>query len=568
MADLPTAPDTPHALDCLREAWMARATGGLSPESLALAWADWAMHLAGAPGKRLALLTAMTQSATAFACGEANPDLARDPRFRADAWQQHPWLKGMADAFLRTEAWWRAATHNVPGTAPHSEAVTAFACRQLLDMWSPSNLPWLNPEVIDQTRQQQGLNLWNGLNNAWEDTTRRLSSRPPAGTETFEVGRNLACTPGKVVMRNRLVELIQYSPTTDHVKAEPVLIVPAWIMKYYILDLSPQNSMVRWLVEQGHTVFCLSWRNVGEAERDLGMDDYRQEGVMAALDAVNAIVPRRKVHAVGYCLGGTLLTIAAAAMARAGDERLASMSLFAAQTDFTEPGELGLFIDPAQLHMLDSMMWQRGYLTADQMAGAFQMLQSNDLVWSRAVHDYLMGERAPMIDLMAWNADATRMPFRMHSQYLHRLFLDNDLASGRYVVDGHPVALQDLKLPIFLVGTERDHVAPWHSVYKLHQLTDTELCFVLTNGGHNAGIVNEPGHPHRHYRLATRMPGDLHQSADDWEANHVAQEGSWWPAWHDWLSGHGSPRAVRPPSMGARTFPPLADAPGSYVLER
>jgi len=370
-----------------------------------------------------------------------------------------------------------------------------------------------------------------------------------------------------VVMRNRLVELIQDTPTTPRVRAEPILIVPAWIMKYYILDLSPHNSLVRWLVDQGHTVFCLSWRNVGPEDRDLGMDDYRQLGVMAALDAIARIVPDRRVHAAGYCLGGTLLAIAAAAMARAGDQRLASLTLLAAQTDFSEPGELGVFIDPAQVHMLDSMMAQRGVLSAEQMAGAFQMLRSNDLVWSRAVHDYLMGERTPPSDLMAWNADTTRMPARMHSEYLHGLYLANDLASGRYLVDGHPVALQNLRLPIFAVGTETDHVAPWRSVYKLHYLTESELTFVLCNGGHNAGIVNEPGHPQRHFHVSTRPKGAPCVSADEWRSAAATRDGSWWPAWHAWLVAHGTRRTVAPPSSGRTGAVPIDDAPGQYVLE-
>ncbi len=562
-------------LDRLRESALARNTFGISPESLALAWTDWVVHLAGAPGKRLELALRLSQAmsnalgsvAHATDPSGAPPAASGDPRFTAPSWQRWPYRQ-WAQTFQLAEDWWRQATSGVPGTEPHHEAVVSYIGRQCMDTLAPSNLPWANPEVLERTLVEGGLNLWRGSLHLMQDLWRRTNGQPPEGSEAFVVGRDLAATKGKVVLRNHLIELIQYSPTTPTVYAEPVLLVPAWIMKYYILDLSPHNSLVRWLVGHGHTVFCISWRNVTQEDHDLSLDDYRRLGVMAALDAVGAIVPRRKVHAVGYCLGGTLLAIAAAAMARAGDDRLASMTLFAAQTDFTEPGELQLFIDPAQVHMLDSMMWQRGFLTAEQMTGAFQMLQSNDLIWSRAVHDYLMGERAPMIDLMAWNADTTRMPYRMHSEYLHRLFLGNDLAAGRILVDEHPIALQNIRVPIFAVGTERDHVAPWQSVYKIHYLADTEVTFVLTNGGHNAGIVNEPGRPHRHFRLLAKAADEPCVSADEWQQATPSHDGSWWPAWQAWLAAHSSAERVVPPALGMKGHAPLGDAPGRYVLQR
>ena len=546
-------------LDRLREAALARASFGFSPEALQLAWADWALHLAGAPGKRLSLALQPPWPTAA--------DPAADPRFAAPQWQQSP-FRQWAQAFLQTEAAWQHATHDVPGTEPHHEQVVGFLGRQWLDMLSPANLPLTNPEVLARTFAEGGMNLWRGGLHFLEDLARRSRGAPPAGSEDFVVGRDVACTPGKVVLRTPLAELIQYAPTTSTVHAEPILLVPAWIMKYYVLDLSPHDSMVRWLVDQGHTVFCLSWRNVTEADRDVALDDYRTQGLVAALDAIAILLPRRRVHAVGYCLGGTLLAIGAAAMARAGDRRLASVTLLAAQTDFTEPGELQLFIDRAQVHMLDSMMWERGVLTAGQMTGAFQMLQSREMLWSHAVHDYLLGERTPMNDLMAWNADTTRMPARMHSQYLHRLFLGNDLAAGRYLVDGHPVALQNIRVPIFAVGTERDHVAPWHSVYKIHYLADTALTFVLTSGGHNAGIVSEPGHPHRHYRLLGRAADAPCLAADEWQLAAPRHEGSWWPAWQRWLVGHSGRRRIAPPPLGTIAHPPLADAPGEYVHQR
>jgi polyhydroxyalkanoate synthase len=313
-------------------------------------------------------------------------------------------------------------------------------------------------------------------------------------------------------------------------------------------------------------VFCISWKNPGAKDRDLGMDDYLELGFHAALDAVTTIVPHHKVHATGYCLGGTLLSIAAAAMARDGDNRLASLTLLAAQTNFSEPGELGLFIDESQLSLLEAQMNQTGFLKASQMAGAFQMLRSYDLLWSRMVNEYLLGDRAPVNDLMAWNADATRMPAKMHSQYLRRLFLHDDLSEGRYQVNGKPVALHDLTVPIFMVGTVTDHVAPWRSVYKLHQQSPADITFALTSGGHNAGVVNPPGNPHRHFQLLTRPAGGHTLTTDEWLATAPEEQGSWWTAWLAWLQARsGSP--VEPPRMGARAYPPVADAPGNYVME-
>ncbi len=324
----------------------------------------------------------------------------------------------------------------MPGVTPHHEEVVSFVARQLLDIYAPSNNPFTNPEVLERIRKTGGRNLIDGYNNWREDMRRQIQGEPPVGAENFVPGQDVAVTPGKVVYRNHLIELIQYSPTTKEVHAEPLLIVPAWIMKYYILDLSPHNSMVKYLTEQGFTVFAISWRNPVADDHDLSLDDYRSMGVMEALDAISAICPDQKIHAAGYCLGGTLLSIAASAMARDGDDRLASISLLAAQTDFSEPGELALFIDHSQMHFLDSIMWNRGFLSADEMAGAFQLLRSNDLLWSRLVHEYMMGERAPMFDIMAWNADTTRMPYRMHSEYLQKLYINNDLANGRFMVDG------------------------------------------------------------------------------------------------------------------------------------
>jgi polyhydroxyalkanoate synthase len=342
-----------------------------------------------------------------------------------------------------------------------------------------------------------------------------------------------------------------------------VLVVPAWIMKYYILDLSPGNSLVRHLVAQGFTVFMVSWANPGPESRDLGLEDYRALGVMAAIDAVAAAMPGRGIHAIGYCLGGTLLAIVAATMARDGDARLRSVALLAAQVDFSEAGELMLFVNESQLTFLEDLMWEQGFLDARQMAGAFQMLRSSDLVWSRGVRHYLMGERGAMTDLMAWNADATRMPYRMHTEYLRQLFLDNDLAEGRYRCAGRPVALSDIRLPVFAVGTRRDHVAPWRSVHKIHLLADADVTFVLADGGHNAGIVAPPGQAEVGYNVLARPAHAPYADPDTWLAEAPRREGSWWGELVGWLAAR-SGRPVAPPRLAS---PGLGDAPGTHVLQ-
>ena len=567
-------------LDPTVHAAIARSVASLSHASALMAGSDWALHLAASPGKcmdlaHLALRQGQELAAYAQARMAAGPDKearhavatpAQDRRFADPAWQQWP-FNLVHQSFVLTEQWWAAATHGVWGVDKHHEDMVAFAARQFLDVFSPGNQLATNPVVLNRTLAQGGANLARGALHLLDDARRHAAGMPPAGAENFVVGRDVGITPGKVVLKNRVMELIQYTPTTKTVHPEPILIVPAWIMKYYILDLSPHNSLIKHLVDHGHTVFCISWKNPGADDRDLGMDDYLDQGFHAALNAINTIVPQAKVHAAGYCLGGTLLAIAAAAMARDGDERLASMTMFAAQTDFTEPGELALFIDNSQISLLEAQMAETGYLTGAQMAGAFQMLRSYDLLWSRLVNEYLLGERAPMNDLMAWNADTTRMPAKMHSQYLRRLFLDDDLSEGRYPVGGKPVTLGDITLPTFMVGTVTDHVAPWRSVFKLQQLSPAENTFVLTSGGHNAGIVSPPGNPRRHFQMLTRPAGGNYLPPDEWLAAAPDTPDSWWPAWLAWLKARsGTP--VKPPRAGATAYPPVGDAPGSYVLEK
>jgi len=583
-------PEEPYAatafgdlLDRATGAAIARMTGGLSPATITQVWADWAAHLAASPGKQALLAQKAARKMIRFQRhvagrapsgftdgGDGGPcidPLPQDRRFEGEAWRKPP-FNLMWQSFLLTQQWWHNATTGVRGVSKQHERAAEFMARQALDMLSPSNFLLTNPELLARTRAEGGMNLARGFQHLVEDWERMIGDKPPAGAEAFQVGRDLALSPGKVVLRNRLIELIQYAPTTDTVRPEPVLITPAWIMKYYILDLAPGASLIEYLTAQGFTVFAISWLNPGPGERDLGMDDYRRLGPAAALDAIGAITGATKVHAVGYCLGGTLMSITAAAMARDGDDRLASLTFLAAQSDFTEAGELMLFINESQVAFLEDMMWNQGFLDTRQMAGAFQILRSNDLVWSRILREYLMGERAPMSPLMAWNADATRMPYRMHSEYLRKLFLDNELAAGKFAVEGRPVALTDIHADIFAVGTESDHVAPWKSAYKVHLLTSADVTFLLTSGGHNAGIVSPPGKKRR-FRVRTTPHHDCHLTPEAWEALAETDEGSWWPTWAAWLAARsGAP--VAPPPMGGQggDAAALPDAPGAYVMMR
>jgi len=564
-------------LDQIFRASIAKASLGLSPASMAGAYLDWATHFATSPGKQLwlgwkawrkvlrygkFLQDCASHGGTAPACITPMPG---DHRFDDPAWQLWP-FNAYAQGFLLCQQWLHNATTELAGVSAPHERMVEFVSRQLLDIWAPSNFLPTNPVALQRTSQQGGANLARGFKRFIEDLSKQAHAGGHTGPGNPAVGKSVAITPGKVIFRNRLIELIQYSPTTKLIEAEPVLIVPAWIMKYYILDLSAQNSLVRFMVGQGFSVFIISWLNPTEHDRDLGMEDYRKLGVMAAIDAVCAITKAPKLHAAGYCLGGTLLSIAAATMARDNDLRLRSLSLFAAQQDFTEAGELTLFVNAAQVGLLEDMMAEQGYLAPEQMGGAFAMLRSNDLIWSQVIKHYLLGEEDQPTDLMAWNADTTRMPARMHGQYLRHLFLDNDLAEGRYCAAGAPVALSDIRAPIFAVGTTHDHVAPWHSAYKIHLLTDAEITFVLTSGGHNAGIVSEPGHHGRAYQILTRAEDAHYIAPDQWEANARHEDGSWWLAWSLWLQEH-SDNKTTPPPMGKPEagYLIIGDAPGIYV---
>jgi polyhydroxyalkanoate synthase len=557
-------------------AQLAALTGGLAPDDYLNAWWEWYLGVATQPKRQAHLAHSayekILDSWQFFAHAASGAPLPPGGHgFGDSAWNVWP-FNVYARAYSNWVSWWQQALEPAAaaGSPDPNAARMNFAGRLLLEAASPANFLHTNPELLNKTAAESGHNLIRGLKHWLEDAQRVFSGagRTP-GTEHFVVGKDVAITPGKVVFRNRLMEVLQYAPETANVYAEPILITPAWIMKYYILDLSPRNSLVRFLVERGHTVFMISWKNPDASDREFGIDDYVRLGFLDALGAVRRLVPQRRVHAVGYCIGGTLLAMAAAALAADNDQSLATITLLAAQVDFSEPGELSVFITPSQIAMLEAMMSKSGVLESERMGAAFALLRSRDLMWSPAVDQYVRGERPKLNDLMAWNADGTRMPWRMHSEYLERLYLRNELANGTFTVHGEPVDLGRVRVPLFVVGTETDHVAPWRSVYKVRALThSSDYTFLLTSGGHNAGIVSGPVHPKRRHRMLTLHDATTTPSADEWLKSAPLHEGSWWPAWQRWLVEHSSTR--QEPAPAPATYVPEGasvpeDAPGSYV---
>ena len=572
MAHPHSAAEAAAALDRSMRVAMSNATGGLSPLSLGLAVADWLGHLSASPGtlSRLTTEAGLGWSQALHHAATCKGGAHDDRRYADESWAAWPFC-GFVSTHRMAETWWQEATM-LRGMEHHHEDLMRLLSRQWLDMLAPSNWFWTNPQVLKTTWNTQGANLLRGAAHALDDWRQTQGlSRLQEDQPLYRPGVEVACTPGDVVYRNHLVELIQYAPSTPTVQREPLFIVPSWIMKYYILDLSPHNSMVRYLVDQGHTVFMLSWRNPDESDALLDLQDYLQQGILEPLAVITERTGGVPIHATGYCLGGTLLAMAAATLARPQEAQnapiapLASMSLLAAQLDFRDAGEMGVLLDEAQVALLEDVMAERGYLTGQQMAGSFQFLRARDLIWSARMREYLLGEPDVANDLMTWNADVTRMPAVMHSNYLHSLYLHNDLAEGRYEVAGEPVSLSDVRLPVFTVGTLKDHVTPWRSAYKVKRLVRSDVTFVLTSGGHNAGVVSEPGHEGRDYQLMLTRASDQRLSPDAWQRRAPHFKGSWWPAWHEWLVSHSSGTVPAREVAGAES---LCAAPGSYVLVR
>ncbi|WP_368416111.1 PHA/PHB synthase family protein [Falsiroseomonas sp.] len=486
-----------------------------------------------------------------------------DRRFKDDAWRENEVFDFIRQSYLLSARFFTNVVQTTEGLEPKTAQKVDFYTRQFVDAMSPSNFLLTNPEVLRRTAETGGENLLKGLSNLLADLERgkgQLRIRMTDETK-FKVGENIAVTPGKVVFRNDLMELIQYQPTTEKVLKRPLLIIPPWINKFYILDLRPKNSFIRWAVEQGHTVFVVSWVNPDEKLAEKGFDDYMREGPYAALDAMEQATGERAFNVIGYCLGGTLLSCTLAHMATRKDTRVKSATFLTTMLDFAEAGELGVFIDEEQLHALEEKMSKRGFLEGSEMATTFNMLRANDLIWSFVVSNYLMGQEPFPFDLLYWNDDSTRMPARMHSFYLRRMYQQNDLVKpGAVELDGVALDLRKIKVPTYMLSTREDHIAPWKSTYRATQIFSGPVRFVLAASGHIAGVVNPPEAGKYSHWVNEELPPD----PDAWFKGATELAGSWWPDWQRWIVAQD--KAMVPARIpGAGALPALADAPGTYV---
>jgi polyhydroxyalkanoate synthase len=497
---------------------------------------------------------------------ESQPVIQADPkdrRFKDDSWKEHDIFDFIKQTYLLSARYVQDVVTHVDGLEPATAQKVDFYSRQFIDAMSPSNFLMTNPEVLRKTAETGGENLIKGLNNLLADLERGKGKLriKMTDTEAFRIGENIAVTPGKVVFQNDLMQLIQYDPTTETVLKRPLLVIPPWINKFYILDLRPKNSFVRWATGQGHTVFIVSWVNPDEHLSEKGFDDYMREGVLDALGAIEAATGEIEVNAIGYCLGGTLLSSTLSWMAAHNDDRIKTATFFVTLMDFRESGELNVFIDEEQIKMLEDKMNKRGYLEGSEMATTFNMLRANDLIWSFVVNNYLLGNDPFPFDLLYWNSDSTRMPAKMHSFYLRNMYQENLLSTpGGITLDGTPIDLGRVRTPAYFLSTREDHIAPWRATYRGTQLLGGTNRFVLAASGHIAGVVNPPeGGKYSHW-INTELP----EEPEAWFEGAAEMAGSWWPDWQRWITAHDAQTVpARHPGDGKLT--PIEDAPGSYV---
>ena len=495
----------------------------------------------------------------------AKPDPA-DKRFRDDDWTAIQFFDFLKQAYLITTRWAEQLVDETDDLDEHTRRKAAFYVRQLSAALSPSNFVFTNPELLRETASRSGENLAKGMKMLAEDVARgrgelRLRQTDP---DKFALGKNMALTPGKVIAQNDICQVIQYAGATKDVAKEPILIIPPWINKFYILDLNPEKSLIGWLVEQGHTVFVCSWVNPDERQAKKDFVNYMREGVLFSIDTVLAAAGSEKTDVVGYCVGGTLLAMTLAYMERMGDQRINTATFLTTRIDFTQAGDLKLFVDKDQLEVLERKMHAKGYLEGSAMASAFNMLRANDLIWPYVVNNYIKGKDPFPFDLLHWNSDSTRMPAANHAYYLRRFYLENQFARGELDVDGIKLSPQNITVPIFNVATKDDHIAPALSVFKGNKMFGGEAKFVLSGSGHIAGIVNPPAK----HKYQVWIDGDDSTDLEHWLSTAREVTGSWWPLWDEWLTAHRSGQRVKARTPGGRRFKALEDAPGSYVRQR
>ncbi len=489
-----------------------------------------------------------------------------DRRFKDDAWSEEAVFDYIKQSYLLTSDWLQAQVSDVDDMDEKTREKLKFYTRQFVDALSPSNFVATNPKVLKAAAETKGENLIKGLDQLLKDLERgqgelRISM---TDTEAFELGTNVAVTPGKVVYQNDLIQLLQYAPTTEKVAKRPLLIVPPWINKFYILDLQPKNSFIKWATDQGHTVFVISWINPDERYADKQFEDYMLEGPLAAMDAIKDATGEKDVNVIGYCIGGTLTAATLAYMTAKGDGRVKSATFFTTMVDFSDPGELGVFIDEGQLQRLDEHMEKKGYLDGQYMSQVFNMMRDNDLIWSFVINNYLLGREPMAFDLLYWNSDNTRMPKMMHSLYLRKMYLQNKLVEpGGITLDGVPIDLSTIKTPVYWLSTKDDHIAPWKSTYAATQLYKGPKRFVLSASGHIAGVINPPAANKYCFWTNTKTPAD----PDAFFESAKQHDGSWWPDWQKWIKKYtGGEVVARKPGDGKLKV--IEDAPGSYVKVR
>ena len=509
-------------------------------------------------------------SAVKRLAGEEAPPVVRpaptDRRFSDPEWTQNQFFDFLKQAYLLTAGWADTLVRDAAALNPHTKQKAEFYMRQITNALSPTNFVLTNPELLRETLTSNADNLVRGMHMLAEDIRAgggHVKIRQ-SDSSMFEVGRNLAITPGKVIYQNELMQLIQYAPSTETVLKRPLLIVPPWINKYYVLDLTPEKSFIKWCVDQGLTVFCISWVNPDARLAEKSFNDYMEHGPLAALDAIKQATGEDKVHAIGYCVGGTLLAITLAAMAARHDERIASATLFASQVDFTYAGDLKVFVDEEQIEALEKRMSERGYLESKSMATVFNLLRSNDLLWPYVINNYLKGKAPFPFDLLYWNSDATRMPAANHSFYLRNCYLENKLAKGKMVLGDTLIDLKAVKVPIYNLATREDHIAPAKSVMVGSKLFGGDVKFVVSGSGHIAGVINPPAKQKYQYWTG---PKPRNADIEGWLAKAKEHPGSWWPDWLVWLTRQ-SPTEVPARIPGSGALQPIEDAPGSYVKVR